>query len=433
LSILPINSLMDYLRQNITRPVRLTDEGGYSLIELVVVLIIIGILATVAMRSLTAVNNTVRAEDTKSELQNIAYAIAGNPELTSGGARTDYGYVGDIGALPPDLDALVSNPGGYATWRGPYLRDAFSSTAGDTYYKVDAWGGSYTYSGGITIASNGGGTPLTRRIANSTDDLLRNSAALVVTDVDNTPPGTSYQDSVRLVLHYPDGGGGLTTRTTGLRPDGSAEFDSIPIGVHTLDMIYLPTADTLRRRIAISPGKDYYAHLQLHEDLWSGGGGGSGPSPISEPLFPSSPGSSSSLWDYPGSGGNWTATSETTADGDVSYVRGNGNPWRLDTYSAGNHSAGTGAIDSVRIVITCRAVGSSEQVRTAVVIGGSVYYGTAISITNYSYAEYSTAYSTNPATGSAWTWSAVDNMEIGVSIRRTARCTQVRAEVYYAN
>ncbi|MCK4371866.1 MAG: prepilin-type N-terminal cleavage/methylation domain-containing protein, partial [candidate division Zixibacteria bacterium] len=108
---------------------RLTSETGYSLIELIIVIVIVAIIASVAVKSLKGTNEVVRTEETKAELEQLAYAVAGNPAVLSGGARTDYGYVGDVGALPPNLDALVTNPGGYGTWDGPYVRDDFYVTA----------------------------------------------------------------------------------------------------------------------------------------------------------------------------------------------------------------------------------------------------------------------------------------------------------------
>ena len=56
----------------------------------------------------------------------LAHAVAGDPDLVAGGTRSDFGYVGDIGALPSDWDDLVTNPG-YSTWNGPYVQDEFAS------------------------------------------------------------------------------------------------------------------------------------------------------------------------------------------------------------------------------------------------------------------------------------------------------------------
>jgi type II secretory pathway pseudopilin PulG len=232
--------------------------------------VIIGILAGVGLRSLTAITRTSRFEETRQEMDRLAYAIAGDPSLTGGGARTDFGYVGDVGGLPGNLDALVSNPGGWSTWKGPYITNEFSSGGGSTDFKFDAWGKAYTFTGGLTLGSTGGGTPLTRPVASSTTQLLRNRVRLVITDIDHTPPGTTYDDSLSLVFTVPNGGGGTTNRTRRPNPDGSVTFDSIPIGVHTLRLIYLPTLDTLTRRVVVEPGRESHLDISLAENFWMG-------------------------------------------------------------------------------------------------------------------------------------------------------------------
>ncbi len=245
-------------------------QNGYTLIEMVLVLVIIGIIATVGLNSLTAVNRTARFEETRTEMDRLADAIVGDPSMVSGGARCDFGYVGDVGSLPPNLDALVSNPGGYATWKGPYIGDEFSPDGSSSSFKFDAWGRAYTYSGGTTITSNGGAGSLTRDLAVGLDDLLYNDVTVVVYDLDRTPPGATYRDSVRVVLSYPNGTGSVTTASVNPRSDGSVFFDSIPIGLHLLRVVYLPTSDTLRRRILVNVGQDSYAEISLADTLWSG-------------------------------------------------------------------------------------------------------------------------------------------------------------------
>jgi len=229
----------------------------------------VGILATVTMRSLRSVNETVQVEETREELDQLAQAIAGNPSLISGGSRTDYGYVGDIGALPSTLDALVQNPG-FATWNGPYLRDDFSASSGapNTEFKRDAWGNAYAYSGGVTITSGGGGNPLTRNIANSLSDLVNNSVSVVVTDLNDLPPGSVYRDSVRTILTVPDGSGGYRTTVKYPGTDGLVVFDSVPIGSHSLAMVYLPDTDTLRRKVTVDPGKTAHLTWQYYRSVW---------------------------------------------------------------------------------------------------------------------------------------------------------------------
>ena len=242
-------------------------RAGYTFVEVIVVIIIIGILAAVATKTIGSASNLSRFEKTREIMNNLAQATAGDPALESGGVRTDFGYIGDVGALPTTWDDLVTNPGGYATWKGPYIRDKFSTGGGNNYFKLDAWGKAIS-APSANFSSTGGPETLTREIAGSTGDLLYNRVTVALTDLSFTPPGDDYKDSVRIVLTYPDGIGGYRTRTVNPDANGSAVFDSIPIGIHTLQMVYIPDNDTLTRRINVNPGKDYYTEIQFYSDLW---------------------------------------------------------------------------------------------------------------------------------------------------------------------
>ena len=241
---------------------------GYTLVEIVVIIVIIGIITSITLKSLRSSNDIARVEETKKELDRLAEAIAGRPDLKNAGARTDYGYIGDIGALPPNLDALYQNPGGLPTWNGPYIRDDFSEDGSSTEFKKDAWGANYIYTGGSSITSGGGGSPITRHIAATVTELLYNRVTLVTTDLDKTPPGSIYRDSLRLILKYPDGTGGYVYKNQVPDRNGLTVFDSIPIGLHELSVIYLPESDTLTRRLNIDPGVELYAEITLFKDVW---------------------------------------------------------------------------------------------------------------------------------------------------------------------
>jgi prepilin-type N-terminal cleavage/methylation domain-containing protein len=247
--------------------ITLRFEKGYTFVELVVVIIIIGILASVAMKSLGEAVDISRTEETKKEMERLAFAIAGNPNLTSGGIRTDYGYIGDIGALPPDWDALVINPGSYSTWNGPYIQDKFAASAVNNDYKSDGWGIVYS-SPATSFSSTGGTTTITRQIGNSIDKLLYNRVRLSITDLDFNTPGSVNKDSVRFILTHPNGAGANISKSGFPDAGGYFEIDSIPIGIHTLQVAFLPQNDTLKLIINISPGQDYYADLQYYEDIW---------------------------------------------------------------------------------------------------------------------------------------------------------------------
>lgn len=247
---------------------------GFTLIEVVVVIMVTGIIVAVAMKSFTGLNDSAKLEATKQEMESLAFAIAGNPTITDNGARTDFGYVGDVGSMPPNLDALFTNPGGYSTWKGPYVSNRFTQTTDD--YKRDAWGNLYTYAGGVAVSSASGGGTMIRQIAPTSADLLYNTVRGTISDIDGTPPGTVYKDSITVRLTYPNGSGSMTTKTKTPDLGGYFAIDSIPIGTRDLQVIYAPSSDTISRVIAVAPKSATSAVIRFDRDLWYAPPAGSG-------------------------------------------------------------------------------------------------------------------------------------------------------------
>jgi len=248
--------------------IRAKHTDGYSLVELLVVIIIVGVIASVAIDGLNKVTETGRYEETMLELDQLADATIGQADLITGGSRVDYGYVGDVGSMPISLDNLVNRPGGYVTWNGPYIHDDFYAAAGgsETEYRLDAWGTAYTF-GANYIRSTGSGSNISRRLANSPSDLLYNEADVLLLNLDLYPPGPVYRDSVTVTIHYPRGGV-MTSSTVNPRADGLAVIDSLPIGLHLVEIAWLPTADTVRYRLGVNPGKHSYLEIQLNGGVW---------------------------------------------------------------------------------------------------------------------------------------------------------------------
>ena len=116
------------------------NSSGFSLIELVVVIIIIGILSAVGIRSVLRGTENARVQETMREMESIVKAVVGDGSLVANGVRTDFGYVGDCGAWPTNPNNLITNPG-YPNWRGPYISSGFSENPND--FIQDAWGNPY--------------------------------------------------------------------------------------------------------------------------------------------------------------------------------------------------------------------------------------------------------------------------------------------------
>jgi prepilin-type N-terminal cleavage/methylation domain-containing protein len=246
-------------------------EYGFTLVEVVITIIIAGILAAVSLRTISKMAEIAKIEETKKELEAIEFAIVGNPKFYNDDTRSDFGFVGDVGSLPPNLDALFTKPEGYATWRGPYIDKDYEQNLDD--FKQDAWGSDYSYSGGISIISSGSGTDIIRTIGETPSDFISNGINGVVLDLDGTPPGPSYRDSIIIMLTIPDGIGGISNVNTSVDLSGYFSFNSIPIGNHNLTIIYTPTADTLKRFVTVLPKSRLYGEYFLSENVWTNSDG----------------------------------------------------------------------------------------------------------------------------------------------------------------
>lgn len=93
--------------RNKKREEPMAGRAGFTLIEVLLVVAILGILAGVVVVNFTGKQQTAQINACRASIQAICTAV-------------DM-YEVDTGRLPPSLNALVSNDGS-PNWNGPYVR-----------------------------------------------------------------------------------------------------------------------------------------------------------------------------------------------------------------------------------------------------------------------------------------------------------------------
>ena len=88
---------------------RIKREDGYSLVELMVVIVIIGILAAVVAGRIMVSGDKAKAEASKAQIENVSQALdLFKLDLNKYPSRLE-----DLVSMPPDVDAKKWPPGGY--------------------------------------------------------------------------------------------------------------------------------------------------------------------------------------------------------------------------------------------------------------------------------------------------------------------------------
>jgi len=218
------------------RPIGQRPRNGFTLLELVVVIAVIGILVAAVTPSVVQQIMDSRIEGTRSEAQSLFDAMVGKP------ADGRFGFVGDLGRLPASFTELAQQGGlpAFTTsttrgvgmgWRGPYVN--IGSTAND--YLTDAFGRAYTgaSSGQVRSAGPDG-------VAGNADDIVYPPAApaiggTVTVTVKTITGGKTLVDPAgyRVDLFYANGG-----VETALADTASPfSFSNVPMGVHAIRVV----------------------------------------------------------------------------------------------------------------------------------------------------------------------------------------------------
>ena len=84
-------------------------QGGFTLLEIMIVIVLIGLIATFVGNRILGASDRAKVGLAKSQVDTIA-------------GKIDQ-YQTDVGSLPPDLEALVKAPGNSTGWLGPYAKE----------------------------------------------------------------------------------------------------------------------------------------------------------------------------------------------------------------------------------------------------------------------------------------------------------------------
>lgn len=138
-------------------------QRGFTLLELLVVVLILSALAFVALDTLQVDTNHVRFEDTRNRLLMMRDAVIGPRNVSLNGQPVIAGFVADVGRLPRCVQELVERvvdcddtPGAdpesprewvedtvsgtrlYSGWRGPYISAIREQASGLAVFR-DGW------------------------------------------------------------------------------------------------------------------------------------------------------------------------------------------------------------------------------------------------------------------------------------------------------
>ena len=221
---------------------------GFTLVEVIVILVVMSILAAVAVPVALRVFETAAEDATREEMINLKKAMIGDSNQQQSPTGGNFGFLGDMGRLPINLDELYSQGSlpsfsydnvkqAGAGWKGPYLTGSFSGEEADEF-KKDGLGNDYALTvgpsqlDGVLTSSGPDGLPGTADDISLEIFPVETTATLRGSVKDALGSGIS---NVSANLNFASNG--ILTSVTAITDTiGNFSFSSVPFGPRSVEV-----------------------------------------------------------------------------------------------------------------------------------------------------------------------------------------------------
>lgn len=131
---------------------------------------------------------------------------------------------------------------------------------------------------------------------------------------------------------------------------------------------------------------------------------------------------------------------EAVADDNTTHVGDNPTAYRRDLYALAN-SSGAGTINQIEVFGRFQHrtnIPTQEHAKICIKTGGTVFEQAYQLAAAGTWTDKSKVWATNPDTGNPWTWTEIDSLQVGCSVRRgvpasanRTDCTQLYVVITY--
>jgi len=266
--------------------------------EVIIMIAIIAIIMATGMKANQNVQFREKFENTIVEMQMLKRAIVGNSLLKTDGIRNNFGYVGEMGRLPSSLSELMTRASQSAVvysstlhlssgWAGPYLQETFTNYTSNPL--TDEFDNLYEWD--LTELPNSGDTISARLISRGADQVIGGTGIDADITIDifkrewkGNITGKAFDSAGKKLkkatvkLYYPDGSGGVSSKTKVTNSKGVFSFYEIPFGPRSLSFTPQGGAEAPPRQIRIDAAAKTVPDINNIGSILLAGSSVSGPS-----------------------------------------------------------------------------------------------------------------------------------------------------------